>query len=117
MVTISVRDETTSGISLPDEFLFETPPTSTLRDLIRLRVREEVARNNGRFVTGVSRLSGNLQAPLNWESEADSAIQGFLAGRYFVFVDDKQHEELDSPVHLTIDTVIRFIQFIPLVGG
>jgi hypothetical protein len=103
---------------------------STLRDLIRTRVREEVARYNAapteRF-NGLVRPGGaeegingyRLARPrrLDWEEQARVAEDAFLRNGFFVLVGDRQVEALDEELELTADTEIRFFRLTPLVGG
>jgi hypothetical protein len=105
-------------------------PRSTLRDLIRTRVREEVARYNAgpteRF-NGLVRPVGaeeavngyRLERPrrLDWEEQARVAEDAFLRNGFFVLVGNRQVEDLDEELALPAETEIRFLRLTPLVGG
>ncbi|TDW86239.1 hypothetical protein EV647_6319 [Kribbella sp. VKM Ac-2566] len=80
----------------------------TLRDLVRTRVREEVARLNA---------EPDQQRHLDWEQQADRAIEAFGRNGFFVLVDDRQVTELDEELELTADSDIRFVRLVQLVGG
>lgn len=103
---------------------------TTLRDLIRTRVREEVARYNAgptdRF-NGLVRPVGaeegingyRLAQPrrLDWEEQARVAEEAFLRNGFFVLVGDRQVDDLNDELELNADTEIRFLRLAPLVGG
>ena len=130
MAVITIRDEKSLG-QLASELQLEGFPTRiTLRDLIRTRVRGEVARANARqtkafrsFVCPVEAevaLDGpRLSTPpqLDWESHAKRAEEVFLQNGFFVLVGDHQVEGLDDELDLSADTVVRFVRLVPLVGG
>jgi hypothetical protein len=129
-VTVTVRDESSPGRVGGTLTLEEIPSALTVRDLIRTRVREEVARANaapGReFRTLVEpadaerTLNGfRLRKPrrLDWEQQADIAVEAFGRNGFFVLVGGRQVEDLDEELELDPDTEIRFIKLTPLVGG
>jgi hypothetical protein len=80
----------------------------TLRDLVRTRVREEVARLNA---------EPHKQRQLDWEQQADRAIEAFGRNGFFVLIDDRQVTELNEELELTADSDIRFVRLVQLVGG
>jgi hypothetical protein len=130
MPTLTIEDRTSTGrptgsITMPD-----VPVRITLRDLIRLRVREEVARYNLRpidhFVGLVQPEGAQVEAAgfrlaqphrLDWERQADAAIASFLRNGFFVLVDGKQVLDLDAPILLTENLDVGFIKLTQLVGG
>jgi hypothetical protein len=129
-VTVTVRDESSPGRVGGTLTLEEIPSALTVRDLIRTRVREEVARANaapgGEFRTLVEpadaerTLNGfRLRKPrrLDWEQQADIAVEAFGRNGFFVLVGGRQVEDLDEELELDPDTEIRFIKLTPLVGG
>ena len=106
------------------------PDRITLEDLIRVRVREEVARYNlkpGLEFAGLVQPEGATQtrtgyqmpAPrrISWEVQADIAIQSFLRNGFFVLVNGKQVTELDDTIELVGSIDVGFIKLTPLVGG
>jgi hypothetical protein len=102
----------------------------TLRDLVRTRVREEVARYNarqGEMFAGLvmpegaepTRAGFRMARPrrIDWEQQADRAIEAFGRNGFFVLVADRQVTDLDEVLQLTADSDIRFIRLVQLVGG
>ena len=129
-VTVTIRDERAPGKPAGTITLEEIPSRITLRDLIRTRVREEVATYNSaptrEFRTLVQPVDAEvtlngyrLREPrrLDWRRQADAAEEAFLRNRFFVLVGDRQVAELDEELALDADTEIRFIKLTPLVGG
>jgi hypothetical protein len=128
-VSVLIRDERTGGGSSQVTRL-DLPERTTLRDLIRTRVREEVASHNlaprGHFnglvrpVDAEETLNGyRLAEPrlLDWQEQARVAEEAFSHNGFFVIVGDRQVEDLDDELDLTADTEIRFLRLTPLVGG
>jgi hypothetical protein len=128
-VTLTVRDQTgtraTSELTLP-----ELSEHVTVRELIRTRVREEVAKVNAapeRDFRTLVRPSDAEQVlngfrlrrpkPVDWERQAKVAEDGFRRNAFFVLVDGRQVEELDEELALTADSDVRFVKLVPLVGG
>ncbi|RAY11720.1 hypothetical protein DPM19_29355 [Actinomadura craniellae] len=123
MATVTFLDETVSGERRDGLALAGLPDALTARELIRLRVREEVARHNaapyGRFaglVQPEEPQPGWLRR-LDWERQADIAERAFLRNGFFMLAGDRQIEELDELVDLTGDPELVFIKLVPLVGG
>ena len=130
VATVTFRDETASGRPLRSFDLPDVPDRITVRELVRLRVREEVARHNAapteRFaglvqpVDAEVALNGHrLSAPrrLDWEAQADIACRAFERNGFFVLVADRQVEDLDDVVDLTAAADVAFVKLVPLVGG
>lgn len=130
MGSVTFRDETAAGRPLGAFQVPGLPERLTARELIRLRVREEVARHNAapsRYFTGLVRpsdaeaeLNGyRLSQPrqLDWERQADIAERAFLGNGFFVLAGDHQVEHLDDIVDLTSDPELVFIKLVQLVGG
>lgn len=130
-VSVTVRDESTSGKAIVTHVLNDIPAAITLCDLIRTRVRDEVARFNadrsdpfaGLVVPEGAELAtgGGYTVPggrtIDWERQADLAIEAFGRNGFFVIVDGAQVTELDAALTLTADSEIRFVRLIALVGG
>jgi hypothetical protein len=107
----------------------------TLRDLIRAVVRAEVQafdkRQADRMLLRVltpadialGREAGKIEmgdrAPQSVDEEAaiEAAIQAFVDGLYFVFIDDQQIEQIDQPILLHPDSRLKFIRLVALAGG
>jgi hypothetical protein len=130
MATVTFRDETATGKALHSFDVPDVPDTITVRDLVRLRVHEEVARFNTaptqRFL-GLVRpqeaevdLNGyRLTSPrrLDWERQADVACTSFERSGFLVLVGDRQVEHLDEVVDLTTASDVAFVRLVQLVGG
>ena len=128
-MTVTVRDQ--SGARRTAELtLSRIPDRITLRELIRTRVREEVALANAEpgheFRTLVqptdSEVSLNgyrLRRPktIDWHRQAAVAEDAFAANGFFVLVDGRQIEDLEEELELTADSEVRFVKLVPLVGG
>ena len=130
MPSLTVEDRTATGrptgsITLPD-----LPERITLRDLIRLRVREEVARYNLKPIDtfrGLVQPDGSTQTidgfrlpkprRIDWERQADIAIDQFGRNGFFVMVDGKQVVDLDATLDLRGPMDVGFIRLTPLIGG
>jgi hypothetical protein len=128
MATFTLRDETPAGGALGDLRLTGLPERMTVRALLRLRVREEVARHNAapsRRFTGLvcpddarAAVSGHLlpvARRLDWERQAAIAERAFERNGFIVLTGDHQVDDLDEEV--THDTELVFIRLVQLVGG
>lgn len=126
----------------PDQFL-PFPPAfemaggrSTLRDLITLIVRREVAafrqrQEEGRLFHVLTQReiaqgvrqgkidSGGRESvqEVNEEAAVATALQAFTDGYYYVFVDGRQEEELDGQIIITPSSTVTFIRLVALAGG
>lgn len=102
----------------------------TLRDLIRVRLQQEVERYNQAlpetFVGLVQPeeseqiLNGfrlKTKRPLDWEVQCRRAWSSFQKNGFLVLVDGKQVTELDTRFDLRQNSEIDFIKLVPLVGG
>ena len=130
MASLTYHDETATGRELDRWTLPDLPDQVTVRELVRLRVREEVARHNAspdRHFRGLVQPT-DAEATLNgyrlrearrldWETQADVAEQAFTRNGFFILVDDRQVEDLDEVVDLTGDIDVAFVKLVPLVGG
>ncbi|MQY07632.1 hypothetical protein [Actinomadura macrotermitis] len=111
MPAVTFRDETPSGKPLAEFQVADLPAAMTVRELIRLRVREEVARANAH------RLVQPDPHRVDWERQADLAERAFEGNGFFMLVGDRQAESLDETVDLTTDPELVFIKLIALAGG
>lgn len=127
---IVVADRTTSGDETARLLLAGVPSPITLRELIRFRVREEVARYNAApsahhrglvppTEEEAARNAGVLRRPgrLDWERQADAALAAFGRNGFFVFVGDRQYDDLDAEIPLANAAEVTFVRLVPLVGG
>jgi hypothetical protein len=130
MATVTFRDETAAGGPVTEWEVAGLPERMTVRELIGLRVREEVARYNSRpshHFNGLVRPDDaetepngyRLREPrrIDWERQAETAERAFLANGFFVLAGDRQVEDLDEVVDLTVDPDLVFIKLVALAGG
>jgi hypothetical protein len=130
LATVTFRDETATGRRLEELAIADLPETMPVRELVRLRVREEVARFNARpshHFRGLVQpddaeieLNGyRLRTPrrLEWQRQAAIAERAFSRNGYVVLVGDRQVDDLDEIVDLTADHELVFLKLVPLVGG
>lgn len=99
-----------------------TRPTVTVREVIRARVELtwEAARAaavgdapdaNERGFDALLRAQGSI------EDAVAVAERGFLAGHYFLLLDDQQADDLDMDVDLARTAAATFLLLTPLKGG
>jgi hypothetical protein len=131
MPSLTIVDRTSTGDPTGSITLPGLPDRITLRELIRLRVREEVARYNLRpsdVFHGLVQPVGSEPAidgfkmparrPIDWQTHADVAIDRFLSNGFFVLVNGKQVVDLETRLDLNVEHLdVRFIRLTPLVGG
>ncbi|HYI75586.1 MAG TPA: hypothetical protein VEW90_09985 [Gaiellaceae bacterium] len=130
MPTVTIRDETRPGRAIAELALPGLPDRISVRELIRSRVREEVAQANldrqssHRLLVlptdAESSLNGyRLRTPrlIDWEAQAEVALKAFDQNAFFVIVDGKQVDSLDDELELAVESQIRFLRLTPLVGG
>jgi hypothetical protein len=128
-LAVSILDETTTGERRSAGVLQCDTATLTLREIIRLRVKQEVERFNAteqeifqgliqpdeteRILNGVP----EGRTVLDWEQQYAKAILAFKGNAFLLFVDDRQAADLDETIHLTAQTRITFLKLVPLQGG
>lgn len=130
MATVTFRDETATGKPLAEFALPDLPENISARELLRLRVREEVARYNAapsarfnglvRPVDAEVELNGyrmGARRRIDWERQADIAERAFQRNGFVLLAGDRQIEDLSEVIDLTADPVVSFIKLVPLVGG
>ena len=130
MATLTLHDRTATGKPVSTFDLPNVPDRITLRDLIRLRVREEVAAHNlkpGPWFTGLVQPLDTTQEErgfrftkrrrLDWEAQADVAIDSFQRNGFFVMVNGRQVLDLDAELELNDTLDVGFVKLRQLVGG
>jgi hypothetical protein len=131
-ISVTIKDQSGTGQVGATITLDGIDSRVTVRDLIRTRVREEVARYNAKRAStdifqGLVMPDGAEVTPrgfrmpeprrIDWEQQADHALEAFQKNRFFVLVADRQVTDPDQVLDLTPDTDIRFIRLVQLVGG
>lgn len=131
MPSLTYTDETATGRELHRWTVPDLPERISVREMVRLRVREEVARHNAGTApqvfqglvqpreTEATATGFRFSRPrkLDWEEQADVAETAFTSNGYFILVDDHQVETLDEVVDLTTDPHVAFVKLVALVGG
>lgn len=129
--TVTVHDETLGSTGDMRSFTLDFLTTHiTARELIRRRVTEEVALYNAtatEYFHGLIQPT-NTERTLNGyrlrdkrhvdaEAQIARALDAFERNGFFLLVDDRQIESLDSEIELRVNTAVSFVKLIPLVGG
>jgi hypothetical protein len=85
------------------------------RRLARVMSRQEIAKGvaQGKVDPG----ERELVQDVNVEEAVEVALQAFMDGLYFVFVDEVQQTDLDSEVLLKPKSKVLFLRLTALVGG
>jgi hypothetical protein len=130
VATVTVRDETATGRVIDSWPLPGMPERMSARELVRLRVREEVARFNAsqaehfrglvRPTDAEATLNGYRIASgrwLDWERQADAACAAFARNGFVLLVGDRQVDDLDEEIDLRSAPDLAFVRLVPLVGG
>jgi hypothetical protein len=130
MATIHMIDETTSGARFEGSSFEIGTDALTVRDLINLRVREEVRRyNNDRplryyGLVQPSDLEQMLNGPaarnfrpIDADRQVDVALRAFEDQRFIVLLPNGQAETLDDEVSLRDGDEVSFLRLVPLIGG
>jgi len=127
-LTLLMLDEATNGERRDaGEFKFESAAI-TLRELIRVRVEQDVARFNesesesfqglvqpGEFERVLNGLGTRPQ--LDWRQQFEKAVRAFKGNGFLVLVDDCQITDLDQTIQLTAQSQVTFLKLVPLIGG
>lgn len=128
--TITIFDETTQGERTTTFILELDTRRLSARELIRQRVKQEVAKFNAQR----SEVFHGLVQPteterelngyrltkfrrLDWERQFEAAIKSFEANGFFMLVNGKQVESLEEELELDSSSQVQFVKLVPLVGG
>jgi len=132
LTSLKISDLTTASIGKPEHtfIVHVTGETVTARELIRLRVFQEVENFNHEQPAIFRMLvqPGEAERTLNGfkfskprqvdpQAQFDKAIQAFEGNAFIVLVDDRQIESLDDEIALRPETDVSFLKLVPLVGG
>lgn len=133
-VTITIKDETTTG-DVYSEVPLEFPSEQiTVRELIRERVYQEVTDFNhgqGNVFKGLvqptdtERVLNGKQSEfhlkttrqINWKEQYEHALNAFEKNGFFILIDNLQAESLDQQVTVKPSTEVSFVRLTMLVGG
>lgn len=131
--SITFKDETLTGKLIQELSVPVVSETMVLREIIMLRVEEEIRRREDekhqrfmalafemdekeRLLNGVreKRKPGEMPDP---EAHGYRALKAFQQNAFFVLVDDVQVDDLEAPVVVRDNTTVTFVKTTPLVGG
>jgi hypothetical protein len=134
-ITVTVRDETTSGDLFHELPLTFPSERITVRELIRERVYQEVqdfnSKTNERVFRGLVQptdaervLNGarpeyrlKQHRQIEWKPQFEKALEAFNRNGFFILVNDKQAESLDQEFEVGAGSQISFVKLTLLVGG
>ena len=130
MPTLVFRDETATGRELARFEVPNQPEQLTVAEIIRLRVRDEVARHNAapqrKFLGLVQPQDAEVELSgyrlirvrrLNWEQQAEVAVAAFACNGFLMFVGGRQVMDLEEVVDLSAAHDVAFVKLVQLVGG
>jgi hypothetical protein len=128
--TLTIYDETASGERSNRRTLDFLDERTTVRELIRRRVYEEVQEYN---LSRPECFQGLVQPTdaertlngyrmrerrkVDWEKQYERAVEAFRRNGFLMLVDDRQVESLDEEIEIRLGTEVSFIRLVPLVGG
>ncbi len=130
--TLTIRDETTSGLAFGNPSFVVGFPTEriTVRELIRTRVYQEVQEYNSHqneFFRGLVQPTDAEQTlngyrlrhkrPIDWERQYERAIEAFERNGFIILVNDRQVDDLEQSIEIKPETSVTFLKLVPLVGG
>ena len=128
--SIIVNDETGAGKILNQIILTLEKEITTVEEIIRTRVSQEVAEFNKTspgFFRGLVQPSDAEQTlngfkmkkkkKLDVEEQIKAALKAFKQNGFFVIIGDTQYDELSTEVLLEPETTVSFVKLTPLVGG
>ena len=127
---MTITDATPTGGKL-HSFTFETlTERSTVREILRARIWQEVADYNHQPQENFRGLvqPTNTERTLNgaksqaarkieWEAQFRRACEAFETNGFFVLIGDRQAESLDEGFEVGVETEVQFVKLTPLVGG
>lgn len=129
-VTIRIKDETAGGDIINEILLSLENELTTIRDIIRTRVDQEVGRYNSRadeyfnglvVPTDAERTINGFRTKelrvIDPEKQFYIALDAYEKHGYFVLIDNRQALSLDEEVLVGKDTIVSFVKLTPLVGG
>jgi hypothetical protein len=131
-ISLTVRDETTSGDSLAELELQLEREEITVAGLIRARVHQEVRAYNARAASQRTGFVGLVQPtetervlnrgsrahrPVDADAQTRVALEAFRRGHVLLLVDDRQVTDPDQVVTLRQGSSVTFLKLVPLVGG
>ncbi len=130
MNTVLIKDQTIGGDGINSINLEFENEIITVKDLIISRVQKEVEIYNSKAATPYAGLvipdqvekflnskTKTKRKEVDFEKQSYIALDGFITNQFFVIINDKQAEDLEEKVNLSIIKEVEFIKLTPLVGG
>jgi hypothetical protein len=130
MATLTVHDRTASGRGIDSVVIDDVPDRITIRELIRTRVRDEVARYNLRPAASFRGLVApegaipeivgyRMPKPrrLDWERQAEIAVDAFGRNGFFILINGRQALKLDEQIEVAETVDVAFVKLVQLQGG
>ena len=132
LTELLIRDETTASLGKAEHTftVHVSGEKISIRELIRLRVTQEVEEFNARqpavfrmlvqpndterTLNGFKFHKPRLVDPVK---QYEKAIEAFDGNGFIVLIDDRQVENLDDETALHPETSVTFLKLVPLVGG
>jgi hypothetical protein len=128
--SLTISDETATGKRLNEVILHFPSRITTVKEIVELRVRNEVAAYNnkrGEYFQGLVQPTESEKTingfkvtkiqQIDAEKQVYTALDAFNKNGYFVLIDNIQAETLEQQVIITDETHVSFIKLTPLVGG
>lgn len=130
MTAVLMRDEEMTGRSLCEFSIDILTETTTVRELLRSRVHQQIKDHNVRRFGAFKGIieCGEIEALLNedrlskhrnvdWKPYFDRAVEAYQRNQILILVGDRQTESLEEQVQIQPGTEIVFMRLTPLVGG
>ncbi|MEK6221256.1 MAG: hypothetical protein N2D54_03315 [Chloroflexota bacterium] len=128
--SITIQDQSLKGSNAKSIQLHFPKEQFTVFELIRTRIKQEVADYNHFAPTIFNGLVQPKDAELTLqgyklrdnrkikeEEQARMAVQGFRQKAFSIFVNQSSVQSLDEIITLHEDTEIEFVRLVPLMGG
>jgi hypothetical protein len=131
-INVMVKDQTIAGKVLNAVMisLILVNKQASLADIIKARVYAEVKKFNdekskifnGLVQPGDTEMTLNgyelkIKKQIDPEKQFQIAIEAFKKNIYFVLIDNKQVESLESLFFINKNMEISFVKLVPLIGG
>ena len=127
---MTITDATPTGEKLHSFTLETLTERSTVREILRARIWQEVAdhnqqpQENFRGLVQPTNIERTLNGPkssvprmIDWEAQFRRACEAFESNGFFVLIGDRQAENLDEEFEVGLETEVQFVKLTPLIGG
>jgi hypothetical protein len=115
---LTIHERTLDGRPLQERAIDLLSERTSVRELIRGYVYQEVTEHNARLLQRHAQSGqGNSPARVEWEPQVRKALAAFGTHALVVVVDDKQVETLDEEIDVRLGSSVTFLRLMPLQGG